>query len=131
MIAVEFFTSCMDSFREKIDSTEKKTIFVMLSDDIDWFRKYFGEIPDLAFPGPHYPLKEELMAGRDMAIFQLCHHVIRTLGTYSIWGGLWSEGTVLSPYTGKILIDEHIVTALASSDWIQVDINPLLQKYNS
>jgi len=131
-IQVEFIEDCMNKYRIKFDSETIKTIFLLLSGgDEKWIRTNFENHPDVAFPGTFAPIEDEQMPGRDMAIFSLCQHVIRTYGTYSIWGGFWSGGTVMSPYTGRLLIDEHILFMLNKDnpDWLMVDINPLLEKY--
>jgi len=133
-IAVEYITYCMDVYREKIDSETTKTIFLMLSEDTDWLRKNFGNVPDAAYPGDFAVLQDEsLMPGRDMAVFKLCDHVIRTWGTYSTWGGLLSGGSVMSPFIrSKTLLDEKILTDLSNKNpnWILVDIVKLIEKYN-
>jgi len=146
-IQVDFIENCMNEYRKKFDRDNIKTIFVMQSGgDDEWMRTYFEHHPDVGFPGTFAPIEETgpefvsreghkwslpTMPGRDMAIFSLCQHVIRTYGTYGIWGGFWAGGTVMSPYTGRLLIDEHILYMLNKDnpDWIMVDINPLLKKY--
>ncbi|XP_023324569.1 galactoside 2-alpha-L-fucosyltransferase 2 [Eurytemora carolleeae] len=96
-----YFLHCINLFRARIDNETTKSVFVMLSDEKLWLKNNFENEPDVGFPGYYSLISEERMPARDMYILMLCKHLIRTYGTFGIWGGFWSKGTVMYSYTGR------------------------------
>jgi len=129
---IDYFNYCMDTFREQFDSETRKTIFVMVSNENDWLRNSFGALPDVAFPGQIAVIQDNMMPARDMALMGLCDHLIRSYGTYSLWGGFFSGGIVMSAFSGRTrLVEERVVLAFNSTNWILVDILPFIEKHVS
>ena len=44
-------------YRNRVDHSGSKTIFLMTSEDTDWLKNNFGSEPDVAFPG-YYGVEE-------------------------------------------------------------------------
>jgi len=129
MLWVRYFVYCIKTYRIMLDTDTTKSVFVMLSDDVPWLRKHFESEPDSVFPDNLAPLQGDRMPGRDMAIFSLCAHLIKNVGTYGVWGGFFVNGTIMYPRTGNPKMeDEGIVGALKNPRWIPVQINQF-QKY--
>ncbi|XP_023326709.1 galactoside 2-alpha-L-fucosyltransferase 1 isoform X2 [Eurytemora carolleeae] len=119
----KYFFYCINLFRNRIDNESTKTVFYMASEDTKWLKDNFGQEPDIGFPGEISNLPDKKMPSRDLFMLIQCDHMIRSYGTYGLWGGLWSTGTVMYATTGQHIIDEVISDRVNSSSWEAVDLN--------
>ncbi|XP_023324540.1 galactoside 2-alpha-L-fucosyltransferase 2 isoform X2 [Eurytemora carolleeae] len=125
----QYFSYCFSLIRNRVDHSGNKTIFLMTSEDTDWLKNNFGSEPDVAYPG-YYGVEDlpgEKMPARDLYLFTQCDHMIRSYGTFGMWGGFWSTGIVLYPYTGRSIEEEHISAHVNSSNWEPIDINRFIK----
>jgi galactoside 2-L-fucosyltransferase 1/2 len=65
-----------------------KLHFLVASDHIHWCHRHFRDTPNVTM----------MMIGtayEDMAVLASCDHTIMSVGTYSWWGAMPAQGTVL------------------------------------
>merc|ERR1711962_1743994 len=98
-----------------------------MSDDSAWYDLLINRTTDhhdMALPGQFSQLEDDLMPARDMAIFRHCKHVIRTHGTYSLWGALFSEGSSMyATVSHTVFLDDKIAEQMGLTDWTPVILN--------
>ncbi|XP_023330093.1 galactoside 2-alpha-L-fucosyltransferase 1 isoform X5 [Eurytemora carolleeae] len=119
----KYFLYCINLFRNRIDNETTKTVFYMASEDTKWLKDNFGQEPDIGFPGEISNLPDQKMPPRDLFMLIQCDHMIRSYGTYGLWGGLWSTGTVMYATSGQHIVDEEHSNRINSSSWEAVDLN--------
>ncbi|XP_023330085.1 uncharacterized protein LOC111702559 isoform X4 [Eurytemora carolleeae] len=82
-----------------------------------------SNLPGIGFPGEISNIPDQKMPPRDLFMLIQCDHMIRSYGTYGLWGGLWSTGTVMYATSGQHIVDEEHSNRINSSSWEAVDLN--------
>ncbi|XP_023338691.1 uncharacterized protein LOC111709293 isoform X3 [Eurytemora carolleeae] len=61
--------------------------------------------------------------------FFYCINLFRSYGTYGLWGGLWSTGTVMYANTGRHIVEEEHSVRINSfvSTWEAIDLNRFMK----
>jgi len=89
----------MEWFERKYATSERRVMFVVVSDDMDWCRQNFrAHSPyDVHLLGTHDTdgISKEESLGIDLAMMLECHHAILTHGTLGMWIGMLSRGDVV------------------------------------
>ena len=109
-----FFSTAMAYFRDRYPA-----FFVVVSDDIKWCRSnLIGD--DIIYSDFRLPII-------DMAIMNMCDHMIITAGTFSWWGAWLSKGTVVYlhdyPKPGSKTANYLVRTEYYLPNWIGISNN--------
>ena len=110
----KFFNHAMEIFRNKINSNNRKVIFLPTSDDYFWIKKHLISKEDVYFSREmiresraakptfneiHRSWRDMKLAskgsssyGVDLAVLALCNHTIMDYGTFGMWAGLLAGG---------------------------------------
>lgn len=84
-VDLEYFNKAMLYFRRKYGDV----IFVVVSDDREWCRRYLAPLPDVVIPPePNQPMY-------DMATLAYCNHTIITYGTFGFWSAYLAGGETI------------------------------------
>ena len=120
----DYFRKAMEWFKRKYATSERRVMFVVVSDDMDWYverlesamvgaqnnlsLKFFAKPRcrqnfrahspyDVHLLGTHDTdgISKEESLGIDLAMMLECHHAILTHGTLGMWIGMLSRGDVV------------------------------------
>ena len=94
-IEAGYFIEAMEMFRSKYP----RTVFVFVSDDLQWARqKLIPRIKTKDFylagflQNSTFASDPRLAAGLDLALLAACNHTILSYGTFTFWAGFLSGG---------------------------------------
>ena len=93
-LSAEFYVKSMNVFKKKLG---KKTVFLLITDDIKWCQDNLPKRKDLFIVSDPGKSKEEGV-GHDLAIMSLCQHSIVSRGTFSRWSKFLAGGKSMSPH---------------------------------
>ena len=83
----KYIESAMKYFRDKYS----KIVFIIVSEDHDWFKEEFGESEEM----DNVVFSKESKPAVDMAILSMCNHTIITVGSFGWWGAWLANGTTI------------------------------------
>ena len=115
----KFFNHAMDIFRNRINSSKRKVIFLPTSDDYFWIKKHLISRDDVYFSREmikesraakptfneiHRSWRDMKLAskgsssyGVDLAVLARCNHTIMDYGTFGMWAALLAGGKIVLP----------------------------------
>ena len=101
-----YFKDAMEYFKEEFDNV----VFLWISDDMEWGRKYFKNRKDIYFVG-NSDNKNDDSIGYDLGLLIQSNHNIVTRGTFGMWAAVLCGGEYYGPYgpivPGRLLLERQ------------------------
>ena len=129
----DYFRYSMNLMRQRYNSQSRKVVFIVTSDDMTWSKTQLGNTSDTFFSADftNAPAKGPTSLGLDLAVLSMANHTIMDYGTFGLWAGLLSGGTILAPtgYTrGESLSPDLVWWRAANMSNVElIDINNINQ----
>ena len=99
-LTARYFKQAMELYHEKL----RHPIFVVVTDDPEWAEREIKRFFKIQFTG-FYDVLSQDSGGLDLAVLTLCNHIVRSRGTFGLWGTILS-GQHTSLFSSQSLLQE-------------------------